>query len=991
MIEIDNDKSKDGVKKSTEEKMNDILMKHQRDINRTTDEDKLTRKRGLEKLLSELPWTSKSRRKAMLRLFCENLMKPLLHALVDSVEKCRELSLKIIRQAITVFPLIDTDTLNQLIVALCARIGETPFPESTEELRLMVLEILGVIVSHESYSNGLSYSTYSPILDTLSKALSDAFPAVKREGADLLCITVSRAVQPWEAAGAVKSCLKALCSNAMHQHNKVRAASLRALQCGLACFTEDYQVIMRDQVLGLLNRVVGDRNVGTRKELASLCTGLVETRLSAKVFTSARQAGTYPPQTSDHGGQPSLASISSALEGRWAGGDMEVLKLLFVLCGDESKDVSDSAKKGLEKISVLWAVQFDSRSLEAETMEIEGTMDFQNPNTFTGDAEATVRAAGDINGNENVNEESDNILPPVPPQKDDNRMVIESINESTTPKEAIRRFTRKHLAILTNIMVAGIDGWTVDGRIRFLGGLSSLLESIEYCDEVIEVLPILITYLGLPIRDEEAQVRKAAEICMEWVGVCSPWDDISKILLPRAEGTVAGGDTASSRATALRLLTSAIEGAMRGTHSLGAEVLLPILKSVSELDMYEHREVYLREAAFVFIRSLIRLFPDQLQQGWPSGSGVVEAEDPKARLGMAMIMQCTVLGGESSVIRDAVISEASKLQPSQPGLTVLAPFTSFFLIRVAPNPGNERCTEPWTASSPAKAAFDVILRQLPVSVWELHTRCMPVIFRQVQPPERLDKDSPEGIAATYAAQRGEEDIPELKDVDVRLSLLALLESIVRVGASNWQCGRFVGEACGDILAKAVIPNLVWRVGRVEATIRKVALAVCHGLLRAGAAQGEAVFKAAPQLVPLLASNLDDHEAGPRAMSCMCLTVCFERLKGAFGDDAVRELYPKLLKRLDDSSDQVRTLVCDALEHFLVCAPAQCYKGTVIDYTLDQLFIHLDDGDQSVQEAVLKVVLKAAEIDKQLVQKKADLNRHNHRDPTRCDEVLRKLA
>ena len=173
---------------------------------------------------------------------------------------------------------------------------------------------------------------------------------------------------------------------------------------------------------------------------------------------------------------------------------------------------------------------------------------------------------------------------------------------------------------------------------------------------------------------------------------------------------------------------------------------------------------------------------------------------------------------------------------------------------------------------------------------------------------------------------------------------------------------------------------------MEATVRKVALAVCHGLLRAGAAQGESVFKAAPHLVPLLASNLDDMEASHRAMSCMCLRVCFQVLKGAFGEEAVRELYPKLLKRLDDSSDQVRLSACAALEDFLQCGPAKLFKGTMIDYTLDQLFIHLDDGDASVQEAVFKVVVVAAEVDKALVEKKVALNRSNHRTPVMCDKV-----
>ena len=58
---------------------------------------------------------------------------------------------------------------------------------------------------------------------------------------------------------------------------------------------------------------------------------------------------------------------------------------------------------------------------------------------------------------------------------------------------------------------------------------------------------------------------------------------------------------------------------------------------------------------------------------------------------------------------------------------------------------------------------------------------------------------------------------------------------------------------------------------MESTVRKVALAVSFGLMKAGAAKAEALAAAAPELVPLLCSNLDDHDETARLMSCLCLT------------------------------------------------------------------------------------------------------------------------
>jgi hypothetical protein len=55
--------------------------------------------------------------------------------------------------------------------------------------------------------------------------------------------------------------------------------------------------------------------------------------------------------------------------------------------------------------------------------------------------------------------------------------------------------------------------------------------------------------------------------------------------------------------------------------------------------------------------------------------------------------------------------------------------------------------------------------------------------------------------------------------------------------------------------------------------------------------------------------------------------------------------------------------------------------------LDQLFIHLDDPLSMVQEAVLRTIVTASTIDKDLVLKKAADNRLSHRSPQLCDRIV----
>lgn len=48
-------------------------------------------------------------------------------------------------------------------------------------------------------------------------------------------------------------------------------------------------------------------------------------------------------------------------------------------------------------------------------------------------------------------------------------------------------------------------------------------------------------------------------------------------------------------------------------------------------------------------------------------------------------------------------------------------------------------------------------------------------------------------------------------------------------------------------------------------------------------------------------------------------------RGAFGEQAVHDIYPKLLKRLDDSEDTIRISICSTLRSFLLCASPECYR------------------------------------------------------------------
>ena len=68
--------------------------------------------------------------------------------------------------------------------------------------------------------------------------------------------------------------------------------------------------------------------------------------------------------------------------------------------------------------------------------------------------------------------------------------------------------------------------------------------------------------------------------------------------------------------------------------------------------------------------------------------------------------------------------------------------------------------------------------------------------------------------------------------------------------------------------------------------------------------------------------------------------------------------------------------------------ANSSSSTLKSYTSDQLFIHLDDLLEDVQNAVFQVLVEGvAAVDSELVLKKAEACKVSQRSPHLCDKVI----
>ena len=189
-----------------------------------------------------------------------------------------------------------------------------------------------------------------------------------------------------------------------------------------------------------------------------------------------------------------------------------------------------------------------------------------------------------------------------------------------------------------------------------------------------------------------------------------------------------------------------------------------------------------------------------------------------------------------------------------------------------------------------------------------------------------------------------------------------------------------------------MPSIVWRSGRVASTVRKVAMACTYTLLRQGLASKSCLFQTAPQILPVLKSCLDDEDAKTRQLVCLAFQYLFVALPKALSDEPIQELYPELLKRLDDSNDLVRQAGCATFIEFLqAISNKTLFQGTPIEYSLDCFFVHLDDPNPTIQEAVFKAIQALIPFDSAQVLKKAKEHRVRHRTPTYCDTLIQQLS
>lgn len=232
---------------------------------------------------------------------------------------------------------------------------------------------------------------------------------------------------------------------------------------------------------------------------------------------------------------------------------------------------------------------------------------------------------------------------------------------------------------------------------------------------------------------------------------------------------------------------------------------------------------------------------------------------------------------------------------------------------------------------------------------------------------------------------------ENRDPSLRISILKLIDSVAERKDAH------LAQGISQALLQLCMLAAVWKAGKTAAAIRYAAIIAMGTLVKNKICRLETlrnliaatnVDKAEPCLLPTILTCMDeDFYTDTRRASCyLCEQILLAAGQDAFTDEQRRQIYPALLKRLDDSSDDVRISACSVFIAFFSSLSSD-YDDTNTGYLLKGMLIHMDDANPSVQEAVCQAAIQAAIVKREVVFTAVEEARKKHRSTKYCDRVL----
>lgn len=178
----------------------------------------------------------------------------------------------------------------------------------------------------------------------------------------------------------------------------------------------------------------------------------------------------------------------------------------------------------------------------------------------------------------------------------------------------------------------------------------------------------------------------------------------------------------------------------------------------------------------------------------------------------------------------------------------------------------------------------------------------------------------------------------------------------------------------------LIPSTVWKVGGPNVKIRKASVICMIRMIDNRLVSRDKLNNSFKAILGVLKNCIDDDWANDlRFTSVIMIRKLIDYLHPVFTDEEYKEIYPELLKRLDDSQDGIRIATAETFQVFFKVLPDP-WSTSLYDYTVKNIFIHLDDSNPEIQKAIKEVLIQAARIQREKFMEIAEDQMHKFQHP-----------
>ncbi|XP_057202919.1 dynein axonemal assembly factor 5 isoform X2 [Triplophysa rosa] len=515
-------------------------------------------------------------------------------------------------------------------------------------------------------------------------------------------------------------------------------------------------------------------------------------------------------------------------------------------------------------------------------------------------------------------------------------------SEGERPGLGCRELVVRNLSKLLPAVGRDICDWLVQTRVKTAQLLRVLLLHAE--DHSTQHLQSLLTVLYHACADAEADVRTQCLESAKLLGVFVSPEVYLKLLLPHAV------DSASCSSASPWAPLMVLGAVLRGSST---EALRPHLSQIG--DTLAHPEVCQGSQQVLYLDQLLTCVDTVLR--------VSQVDCDVISIQLLKVLVCV----QSLSSHQEQHSEAEELMrrlcevQSLPGVCELyrRHMTDLLLWLFDSH-------HAWTGHSVQKTQLEIIAVQSGPVVGEFLSAFLPLLKSCVEPS---------------------------RDPELRLHIFTMLSKLMLdAGKTVDSQGRF-GEYMEVVLQDLLLPNLVWHSGRCAAAVRTAALSCVLALLHGAALPAERVLSVEESLRTQLISALEEDSRLARLLACRSLHSLLKLTAHQLNTDSLNEIYPELLKRVDDSSEDVRVEALKSLSTWFSSLgknyDAQSCRSH-LELLFQQLLLYMDDPDSKVQDSVLDVLKVASEVDRDLLQQQTEAVREKQRNPEFCDKLLQHI-